>query len=138
MSTATAVLFAWRNEYSVHIPQIDNQHKGLIRLINDLHSAMVEGRGQAAAATILDSLVRYTESHFSFEEGMLRQRGFSRLESHRAEHRRLTQQVQDLREKSRSGRLIITVEVMHFLKNWLANHIMGFDQTYARELAAKH
>ena len=56
------------------IPQIDTQHKGLVRLINDLHAAMSAGQGIQKVGKILDELVHYTEEHFSYEENMLKQK----------------------------------------------------------------
>jgi hemerythrin len=40
----------------------------------------------------------------------------------------------ELREKYRKSALALTMEVMQFLKNWRANHIMGQDRQYAAEL----
>jgi hemerythrin len=128
-------LFPWREAYSVHIPQIDAQHQQLIALINDLHAAMMKGAGNQALGRILNELVRYTESHFSYEEAMLQQRGYSSLMAHRAEHRQLTQQILDLQTQFRSGKLLMTMQVMQFLKDWLANHILTRDMQYSRELA---
>lgn len=136
MATATTptVIFPWSDSYSVGIPQIDSQHKGLIRLINDLHTAMAAGQGKQAMAGILDELIRYTKSHFTYEEGMLRQREYSNLASHHAVHEKLTSQVVELRERFRASKLTLSVEVMHFLKSWLADHILVHDKAYAREL----
>jgi len=135
MSTTATRIFRWREEYSVHIPQIDSQHQKLVALINDLHAAMMKGDGNQALGRILDELVRYAEGHFSYEEALLEQRGYSGLEAHRAEHVTLTKQVQALREQFRSGKLLMTVGVMQFLKEWLANHILMKDIQYSRELA---
>jgi len=136
-ATTTNLIFPWLQKYSVGISQIDAQHQGLVRLINDLHAAMSSGQGKLAVGKILDELIRYTEQHFSYEENMLKVRGYSRLTGHQAEHKRLTGQVLELREKYKNGGLALTVEVMQFLKNWLANHIMGHDQQYAAELRGK-
>jgi hemerythrin-like metal-binding protein len=136
-STTTYVIFPWLDKYSVGIPQIDAQHQGLVRLINDLHAAMSAGQGKQSVGKILDELVRYTEQHFSYEENMMRTRRYSKLTGHQAEHKRLTGQVVELREKYKNGGLALTVEVMQFLKNWLANHIMGHDQQYAAELKTR-
>ena len=135
--TTPQVLFPWLDKYSVGLPQIDGQHQGLISLINDLHAAMRAGQAQQAGGRILDELVRYTEQHFAFEENMLRAKGYSQLAVHQAEHKRLTGQVLELRDRYRSRSLTITLEVMQFLKNWLANHIMGHDQKYAAELRGR-
>jgi len=136
-TTTTNVIFPWLDKYSVGIPQIDAQHQGLIRLINDLHAAMSAGHGKQSVGKILDELIRYTEQHFSYEENMLKVRTYSKLATHQAEHKKLTGQVLELREKFKAGALTLTMEVMQFLKNWLANHIMGHDQQYAAELKGK-
>ena len=137
MTTVTTEVFPWRDAYSVGMPQIDNQHKGLIRLINSLQSAMMEDTGKNVLSGILDDLVRYTESHFAFEETMMRQRMYSQVAAHCEEHKRLTSQVRELRDRYRGGKLAMSMEVMQFLKEWLANHIMSRDQAYAKELNSK-
>lgn len=138
MATATVTeIFPWREAYSVGISQIDSQHKGLIRLINSLHSSMAAGKGNQAMAGILAELVRYTESHFSYEQAMLQQRSYSGLASHIEEHRRLTQQVTDLQRDFSSNKISMTLDVMRFLKDWLANHILDRDMDYARELKTR-
>ena len=133
----TNELFPWHEKFSVGIPEIDTQHKGLIRLINDLHAAMTTGQGKQAVGKILDDLVGYTQVHFRSEEDLLRQKKYSKLANHQGEHKKLTAQVVELQEKYRGGRLMLTVEVMQFLKNWLADHIMGHDHQYAAEFKSK-
>jgi hemerythrin len=135
MCTSVTQIFPWREDYSVHIPQIDGQHQQLVAIINELHAAMLQGTANAALGRILDELVRYAQSHFAYEEAMLQQRGYSSLTVHRAEHQKLTQQVADLKERFRAGKLTLSVQVMQFLKEWLANHILTRDMQYAKELA---
>jgi hemerythrin len=135
--TSTQVIFPWQEKYSVGIPQIDAQHQGLIRLINDLHSAMASGHGKDAIGKTLDELIRYTKSHFTYEETVLRQKNYSKYAMHLAEHKKLTAQVTELREKFLSNKLTLTMEVMQFLKNWLADHIMGHDHQYAAEFKTR-
>ena len=136
MATTATALFPWRDDYSVGIPEIDNQHKVLLRLINDLHAAMIQGNGNAVMAPILDELVGYAGKHFAHEERMLTTRRYSGFIAHQTEHRRLTQEVKELHDKFRTGNLRITLEVMQFLKDWLKNHILGWDRRYGRELAS--
>jgi len=135
--TEKNVIFPWREAYSVGMPEIDEQHKGLIRLINNLQNAMMEGNGKSVVSGILDDLVRYTHSHFTFEEAVLRRGGYSQLAAHCEEHKRLTAQVIELRDKFKAGKVTISMEVMKFLKDWLAEHILSRDKAYAKELAGK-
>ena len=120
--------------YSVGIPPIDEQHKRLIRLINELHEAMMQGTGNQALSSILSDLIRYTKEHFAFEEKMLATRNYSALAAHKAEHVDLTREVVKLRDNFQSGKLMMTLDVMRFLKRWLASHILEKDLRYAKEL----
>jgi hemerythrin-like metal-binding protein len=131
------VLFPWKDAYSVRIPRIDTQHKGLIAIINELHAAMSEGRAKQAMSRIMDELIDYTERHFAYEESMLRQNRYSALADHQLLHAKLTAQVHQLRDKLRAGKLTVTIETMQFLKNWLSGHILSADMAYARELDRK-
>jgi hemerythrin len=51
-------------------------------------------------------------------------------------HRLLVAQAEKIRNDIRSGRLSVTLELMRFLKAWLANHILSADMAYSRTLAA--
>ncbi|MGA3016355.1 MAG: bacteriohemerythrin [Bryobacteraceae bacterium] len=137
MATAT-VLFPWKDTYNVGIAQIDSQHRALVKLINDLHSAMQAGKAREVLGSIIDELISYTGRHFNDEEAMLRMRGYSKLAAHHAIHQDLTRQVVELRDKFRASKLALSVEVMQFLKNWLASHILTHDQAYAKELSARN
>ena len=86
IGSQSTLLFPWRVEYSVGFPDIDAQHKLLLRLTNGLQEAMYEGRGREVLAKILDDLVNYTETHFTFEERLMLERGYSKLAEHHAEH----------------------------------------------------
>lgn len=135
MSTATSTNpFAWCAEYSVGNSEIDAQHQKLLSITRDLHQAMTEGRGQPALGPILMELVRYTEDHFSFEEELLAASRYPALSSHQQSHRKLVQELRDLRLKSLDCKLTATLETMASLRCWLVEHIKGKDQAYARTL----
>ena len=136
-TTNANVIFPWSDAYSVGIPQIDTQHKGLIRLINELHASMAAGQGKQTLGRTLDELVHYTESHFSYEEGMLRQKRYSNVSNHQVIHQKLTKEVSDLRDRYRANKLTLTLDVMRFLKSWLSDHILVHDMAYARELKTR-
>ncbi len=120
----------WHPALSVLVEKFDEQHKTLIGLINDLHSAMMEGRGGAALGGILDGLTDYTVTHFADEERLMLQHAYPGLVGHRAEHAKLIEQVQALKAKFQVNRTALSVEVMVFLKDWLVNHIQGEDRKY--------
>ena len=130
-------MFEWNNSYLTGIGSIDAQHQTLFQIGGKLHEAMVLGKGKALLSSILERLVQYTESHFAHEERLLRQHNYPDFTSHKAQHDALTRQVRQFQAKFESGEAAITVELMHFLKNWLANHIKGNDLKYVDCLRGK-
>jgi len=56
---------------SVNIQSIDEQHKKLVALVNNLNDAMSSGKGQLIMGKILDDLVAYTKTHFATEERLM-------------------------------------------------------------------
>ena len=62
-------LIAWNDSYSVKVKQMDEQHKKLVEMINQLHDAMKVGQGKQVVGDVLNALVSYTKTHFASEEG---------------------------------------------------------------------
>jgi hemerythrin len=130
-------LMTWNSALSVKIKQFDDQHKKLVDMVNELHDAMKEGKGSIALGKILNALISYTASHFSDEERLMAQYSFPGLALHKIEHDKLVKQVLELQEKFKAGKPILTLDVMNFLKDWLAKHIQGDDKKYGEYLNAK-
>jgi hemerythrin len=120
----------WTPALSVGVRQFDEQHRSLVGMLNDLHTAMLQGRGKEALGAILDRLVAYAATHFTDEEQLLQRHAYPDLAAHREEHRKLVEQVLVLQEQYRTGRAGLTVAVMVFLKDWLVQHIQVSDRKY--------
>jgi hemerythrin len=133
---ATTNLVTWSDRYSVGIPRIDAEHQKLIGLVNDLYAAMLEGRGKNVIDPVLHGLADYTQSHFVNEERLMRLHAYPGYEAHKVEHDNLTKQVKHLQEEARSGKPVVSMEVMRFLQHWLSDHILGVDKQYSAHLRA--
>jgi hemerythrin len=123
-------MFEWSNDYSVQITSIDAQHRNLFAIGQELHAAMMAGQGTSALAKILDRLVQYTVAHFAHEERLMQQNGYPDLAAHKAEHAALTKQVLQFQADFQSGRAAMTVQILHFVNEWLQKHIKGTDKRY--------
>ena len=79
----------WSDNLSVNIKEIDTEHKKLINMINELHSAMGSGKGREAMERSLPGLVDYTKTHFAYEEKLFQQQhALSRLSGSQGPARR--------------------------------------------------
>jgi len=130
-------LIYWNNDLSVGIPSIDAQHKKLLDLLNELHGATYQGKGQEVVGNTLAGLISYTVEHFQYEEKLFKETGYPEAEAHAAEHVILTKKVMDIHEKFKSGiTTALTQEVLLFLVNWLMDHTMDSDKKYSAHLIA--
>ena len=117
----------WKPEYSVGIDSIDAQHKTLIELINKLQNAVDFATGRDYELEALDELVKYTLTHFRYEEELMEEHGYPTFQAHKAEHDRMVKRVDGL----------VMRKALAFLKDWLINHINGTDQQSSEFLIEK-
>ena len=135
--TAMNATFRWTEKYSVNIAALDNQHKRLFAIINELNQALANGEGKAATDSVLWKLVDYAKAHFAAEEALLAEYKFPETASHRAEHDSFTQSIAKFREDDRAGKPGVPVSLMLFLQDWLKEHILVNDKAYASFLNAR-
>lgn len=127
-------LIEWNDTLSVGVTKFDNQHKNLIKIINDLNDAMRVGKGKDVMTNILNELINYTRFHFQSEEEAMEAANFPQLDDHKYEHGILTEQVMEFYREFNAGKKMITIQVMQFLKDWLNKHILGSDKLYTKYL----
>jgi hemerythrin len=123
-------LITWSRNFSVGVDKIDKEHRGLIDLINLLHTEMLAGKSKDVLGPVLDKLIVYTKTHFSTEESLFRTHGYPLAAAHKKEHETLTQKVLELQTELKSGKNVISITVLNFLRDWLTNHILKQDLAY--------
>ncbi len=135
--TVTQPLFPWREEYETGIAEIDRQHRQLVRILEDLHTAMSQNKGREVLGNTLRHLAVYTATHFRTEEGLMQRENFPGLADHQRKHRKLMAEITNVQNNWDSGKLSITPETLSFLWRWLQNHILEDDMAYARTTEPK-
>ncbi|MCX7874727.1 MAG: bacteriohemerythrin [Melioribacteraceae bacterium] len=123
-------LISWSDSYSVKVKEIDNQHQKLVNLINLLHDSMKEGKGKEVIGKVLTELVNYTVYHFSYEEKLFDKYGYPDAKVHARQHKDLVEKVSCYVKDFESGKGVLPMEVMNFLRDWLIKHIGGDDKKY--------
>ena len=127
----------WKDEYRVGIDSIDQQHRKLVNLINQLQTAVDYSTGEEFEREALDELVDYTKTHFSYEEGLMEQHDYPEFEPHRAQHQKMIKQVEDVLAEYEQDNETAMSNALDFLKDWLINHINGTDKEYSSYLIDK-
>ncbi len=130
-------LFEWKESYSIGVPEIDAQHKKLYYLADQLHGAMNAGKSNVVIGQVLAELVMYTKTHFAAEERMLQKCGYADFAAHKEKHDDLTRRVADLQQQQTAGKMMLSIEMLRFLSQWLQQHIGGTDRKYVPFVTGK-
>lgn len=130
----TMAFITWNDTLSVGIKSIDDQHKKLVALVNDLHDGMMGGKGNDVIGKVLAELIAYTKSHFAAEETLMKNKNYPEYAAHKVEHDKLTKKAVELEQQFKAGKAAMTIEVANFLKSWLTDHIMKTDKKYTPHL----
>ncbi len=128
--TCLTVSFEWREEYSVHISQMDAQHRGLIALLGELRRSVRSGASEKLAAAALREVLRYADWHLRREELVLRVRGYPGYAEHKAEHDAYRKRLVSL--QIHAERKDLGIRISNFLTEWWRYHILTSDQDYGR------
>ncbi|MBK7104847.1 MAG: hemerythrin family protein [Ignavibacteriae bacterium] len=130
-------IMQWNKTFETNIKKIDEQHQGLVNILNSLHDSMLKGDSNSEMGKLLEKLVNYTVIHFKTEEELFDKHGFPETTKHKAEHNDLTGKASKLLKDHKAGATVVSADLMYFLKDWLKNHILGSDKKYGPFLNAK-
>jgi len=127
----------WSDSYTVGIDSIDNDHKKLLGMINQLQTAAHYQTDDGMIENILNDLIDYTKYHFTREEGLMQQCEYPDLEEHKKQHAAMITKVTQFIDDYRNNGTRTPDDVAQYLKTWLINHINGTDQEYTPYLKGK-
>ena len=130
-------LLEWNEKLSVGVSIIDDEHKKLVGMLNELYDAMQAKHSEEALGNVLDGLVAYTASHFKHEKTLFAKTGYAAAAEHENEHADLIKQVLEVQKKYQEGATAtLSTEVLNFLRKWLLTHILGSDKKFCPHLNA--
>jgi hemerythrin len=125
-------MLVWRDDLSVGHPDIDNDHKRLIAIINDFQNTISKWPPERVIHEALIGLHDYSLQHFQREEAIQAACAYPFAAEHAKEHAELLAAVTaEARSLFVQKTKPITAESLQFitdlLKHWLINHIIKSD-----------
>jgi hemerythrin len=129
--------FVWTERYSVNVKILDDHHKKLFALLDQLHQALLERRGREVIGEVIDELLDYTRYHFTEEEKKMETAKCSGIAAQKKAHQDFVKELKNYKEKLDNGMgAFITTNVMKTLNDWLVNHIGRLDKLYSESMNA--
>jgi len=124
----------WTRDLNTGIDVIDGQHKRIVDYINQLHDAR-QMLDRKAVGDVIDEVIDYTQSHFSFEEELLQEAGYPFIRPHQKVHEVFVKRVREYQLRYEAGE-DISAELHALLKRWLLGHIKNDDAAYVETVKA--
>jgi len=132
-----ADLLNWEPGMSVGVAILDEDHRRIMKAINRLYSAMLEGAGKEALSETFHEMMVYINLHFECEEELLEQTHYPDAAEQKAHHMAMAARLKEYRRKyEKDASSVMPVEMLNFLKDWWLDHIMNLDRKYAAHLKA--
>ncbi len=123
----------WDDSYLLGIPEIDNQHKKLLSVANELYDA-ASGSAEKYTlrmAKVLKALTDYTVYHFGEEEKFMTRYGYQAVAQHKKEHDSFVSEVNGQIRKLGTGRREDALVFYGFVAGWVLTHIAKEDRVWA-------
>ncbi|MDH3647628.1 MAG: bacteriohemerythrin [Gammaproteobacteria bacterium] len=124
----------WKNEYSVGVAAIDQEHKEMIALINETYERM---RGHVNVASIdycLGEICTNIAAHFALEERMMREAQYYEYTAHKEDHEKLLNEIRELMDEFMADPQSGLKSLQDRLSEWFSNHFATFDARLHQKL----
>jgi hemerythrin len=125
----------WEPKYSVHVEIIDEQHRQLFDITNQLVAAWESGSDDAFP--ILKALVDYLSVHFHTENLVMMDINYPSFTSHSREHEAFNEKVGDFIRNYRAEGESLMSDMVAFLRSWVLMHTCELDQAYGKQVLKK-
>ena len=130
----------WSEDLATGECVIDNHHKNIFRVANDLQVAINEGKGEEFVGKILQFLEYYVTEHFRAEEDfMSKYNYFHGYAAHKADHAQFMKDFNAFKNEftTKGASSSLALQLQYWLFNWLTIHIGREDKKLGTFMLAK-
>ncbi len=133
-------VFDWNESFLVGISMVDEQHRKLVDLINNVGEAALS-KDQLDPEKLKEAcmdMLEYTRIHFSEEEAMIKSEGLlpAYIQYHQDLHKNFVEEAELMASRAENLSPEQAEQMLGYLVEWLAYHILGVDQGMVRQIRA--
>jgi hemerythrin len=122
----------WKDEYSVGVAEIDDQHKGVIDLFTVIDAAIENREGWSDVFFKLEQLRDHARFHFALEESLMRMHVYPELAEHIELHKHFLGKLDQLQMTTLSRQ--VTMNTINYLSKWYTDHMKTQDKDFVSYL----
>jgi hemerythrin len=127
----------WKNEFSVGVKEMDDQHKKLLGMINRLIAEQKTLTDPKTIANLLTEMTDYAMVHFRAEEYLMAEYGYDRKAEQEIQHQAFIDKTVSFYSATDIGPNILSVALLDYLGTWLVLHILHEDMKYKEFFKSK-
>ena len=140
---APETLLPWRQEWCTGSDFIDEDHREMVRLVNDLQQSDARWVGDTSARSDdrgvlarFESLIEHLRDHFAREETLMREIDDPDIQVHQCEHSLQLAELAELRRRlAHHGHGGLDPETLSWIKRWCCDHLVSEDRRLAESFA---
>lgn len=118
-----------------NIPGIEYEPEKLNNILTLLEQAEPGKQDSEFMQTILNKLLMYTRVYFNIEEQIMTRYEYPEMDTHLAEHARLTARINQMISQTQAGQESAISELLAFLLEWQEKHTRITDQKLSNFIA---
>lgn len=122
----------WVPNHSVHVDILDEQHRKLFDIVNDLIDE--NDMGSHRLLPIVHELVDLLVVHFQQEHTVMTESNYPGLSEHSQEHQRFVDKIKEFFQEYQQGDTDLEYKWISYLKEWVYNHTTRVDVRYGEHL----
>ena len=128
---------AWRDEFTIGLPDVDHEHREMIAMINGLLESLDPHTGVPQIVAALGEIHARIAAHFALEEREMRRLRYASVAEHKDDHERLLDDILDIIDTVESPRDCDPDTLGRRLSKWFAEHFRSHDARLHRWLASR-
>ena len=117
----------WSEEQSIHLPELDAEHRSVYQLAAELKSYIVKHAPKARIAATLRALLAEMEDHLGHEERIMTLIRYPLIAWHKGQHDNIRRRATEAAKAIQSGDLNAGKEFIDYFNRWLRDHMAVAD-----------
>ena len=120
-------LLQWKLEYSVGVESVDQEHRKMLELINELGAQICEDTNSELVEMFLGEIYAGIAAHFALEERFMRNADYSEYGAHKEDHEALLDELVGIMDHFVADPVVGAEHLTSKLSNWFSVHFSSFD-----------
>lgn len=121
----------WSEDHAVFIPELDEQHKGLLEATQELRTAVLKGESKNRLEFLAGRMATRLAAHFRYEERLMRGSRYSAMDWHERQHQAARAKLALLWDAVRGRGAGSILGTLDGLADWFQDHVSVADRMLA-------